>query len=411
MTSELSFRQNQRDDFRVYDPVAADFVSAIRLQSDHWTALHNGDTVTVAFATETTGIADPLGGTSAIRITDDSNTVYHVCRLGWLKGNGDFNGYPGEKAAGQHAWRFSIKAGTSTLVDVVHDHQTTAGTYYVDRFNLATGAHVTDSGSGVIFITPTLADGGASGWWDIYTVGKKYQNPVQGTLRVWLCTVNAIGVGWNGGSGYTGASNRTFDVWGWQAENGQAAVGARSQSAFNGANQSFWGINPGLEQMQVDLPTALSTPTAMTIYARYIERGNAIMANATQQQRDSGILRIGDMSRSANNAFEITQTATGFTATLNNNGVTSTSSVAVSPVYGDAIELRATVTAAGATLHCAINGGSVTSGSSGAAAGLPVAWNEGLVTINGCGDALWGDMDLLALKIFIGDVAMDDARE
>ena len=103
------FQRGPREVF-VTDPVSATVVNAIRLQGAHPNALHTTDGLTASFATKATGIADPLGGTTAVRITDDSNSVYHLCRLGQLTGNGNYQGFPGEVAGGQIAHAIAIKA-------------------------------------------------------------------------------------------------------------------------------------------------------------------------------------------------------------------------------------------------------------------------------------------------------------
>lgn len=401
MSRALSFRrQTPRDDQMVYDPVATAYVPAIRLQAHHYTALSSASTANALFATATTGQADPTGGTGAVKITDDNNNVYHMMQYIQLTGAGDFQGFPGEKDAGQHAWSVHMKAGTSTKVDVVH-YSETAGSI-VDRFNLSTGAHEVDAGEGKIFIEPSLLDTGSSGWWRIFTVGKLFQNPASGNgeNQVKLHLVNGAGVGWNAGSGYAGASDRDFYVYGYQAENAVAAVGAIATPYSSGAMPFDWGASPGAEQLSYPVEAA---PANVTIYARFLERGNAIMANATQQSRQAGILRIGNSGRTAADSFEIVQTATGFTATLNNGGVTSVSSVTASPAFGDAIELRATISATGVVqLSRTINGAAETSGTAGSAAGLPTAWNDPVMYVNSCGNTLYGDLDLISLKLLNG---------
>lgn len=409
MTFTGAFQRDPRDVI-VTDPTGPTTIHATRLQGSHFSTFNGGQPFGAVFGTFAT-IADPIGGTTALRFTDDNNSVYHLVRIGYLHGNGNFQGLPGEVAGGQSAVSAIIKANTSTKVDVVT--QNPAGGSGVDRFDLTTGNRDVDSGLGYVKIEPFFPDAGASGWWRIYTYNLRQQNPLNAGLddTFRLHTVNAGGVGWNAGSGYAGASNRSFDVWMPQFENANAQTGSPFPLVVNTPANLKWGDTCGSEQLAFPLNAALATPAALTAYTSWLERGNVIMANAAANTRQSGIMRIGDIGRTSNNGLEVIQTATGFTATFNNAGTTSVSSVAVSPTQGQRIETRVTLSGGGAaTLSVSINGAAETAGTAGAAAGLPATWSEALVSVNGVGNTLYGDMDLIACKVLAGAVAVAACR-
>lgn len=398
-----------RDDHVITHPVTGAYERAIRLEGNHYTQTHQlsswtgGNGVTLRFATaSSTAITAPDGSANAHRLLSAANTVYHGVHYVPLEGVGNtYQGLPGELATRQRAFQIFAKAGN--LIDEVETrtYAEDGSGFTIDRFNLLTATKT--SGASKIYIEPAVPNDPAyAGWCRIFSHGLRY--PSSGTIsnRLELYLVKG-GLGYNAGGGFAGAGTEYVDLWGYSSENNAAECQSPLWSIPD-AN-AYWGTSPGAEHLAIPLKDGLATPVAMTVYAEWLERGNAVMANAADSARESGILRIGDMPRTAAGSLEIKQTATGFTGTLNNGGTTSVSTVALAPGRNQLVALRAVITGGGVlTLNASLNGAAEVAGTTGAAAGLPATWNEATMTVNSLGASLFGDMDLLKLKVWPGDI-------
>ena len=403
MTKQIAFKSRLlRDGHVVAHPVTGAYVPAILLEGEHFMTYHGaaswttgqGHALTSATAVAT-NITAPDGSATAHRIQANAQAgIYHGVRLSPLQGNGDWMGYLGEAANRLRAFSFDIKPGTGITAIEVRTLAENGSGYVTDVFDMSAGTKT--SGSSKIYIEPSVPDDPAyAGWWRIFSYGLQF--PSSGTISNVVDVYMIKGaLGYFAGPYFTGAGEYV-DFWGSRTENGVAQCQLGFWNAQNVA--ALWGTSPGAEQLTLPLPTDLEKPRSMTLWAQWLERGNAVVANAPSASRESGILRIGDMQRTAANSLEVKQTATGFTATLNNGGTTSVSTLALTPTRDQMITLRVTLDALGVVqLHGAINANAETAGTEGAEAGLPATWNDPMMTVNCLGKELFGDMSLLALK-------------
>lgn len=154
-------------------------------------------------------------------------------------------------------------------------------------------------------------------------------------------------------------------------------------------------------------PVPTTVPEAMTFYLKFIERGAVLTGGAR-------LLQISESGSNASGIF-IGETSGRYRAQVFDSGAiaTSTSSAAAAPSFGDLVEARVTVTAAGVVqFHQTINAGSEASAAAGAAGGLPAEWGTGTARmyIGNRGGSLTGTLALLALKVARGSQSLANMR-
>lgn len=292
----------------------------------------------------TTGVADPAGGTAAVTIEDDNAATEEGRFIGVT--------YTGN---GTKAVSAFVKRGTSAT-SVLLGRDATAGVVrggvlatWTGGVPVLTGV----AGGEVLFGPERYRD-------DYWRVGFAAAGHVAAnTNRVQLY----------GSSFATAAAIGTTTWYGPQAEN------ANTMSSYivtTGSTQT--------RSADVFTTPLTARPQALTVYVRFIEFG--IVREGAQRD----VIQIGQGATGA--TFLLYVDAGGvFTAYVQNgSGTGVTSAAAVSPVYGDLVELSGALTADGRVqLSQSINGAAITTAAQSVATtnGLPMAWNANLIVLSG----------------------------
>jgi len=179
-------------------------------------------------------------------------------------------------------------------------------------------------------------------------------------------------------------------VWGVQVEAGPGA---------SGYIPTLGAVASRVAE-QLSFPFA-APPQAMTWYARFIERGTSRIAQAR-------LLQLGH-TNGAYPSLDIHGTGAGYESLLNVGDVTY-STINTLPTVGELVELRLTVSAAGATqLHMSRSGGAETSGVVGTAP-IPAGWSAATLSIGGTAEMNVGLNLYQCVRIAPGVLTMDQMR-
>lgn len=163
-------------------------------------------------------------------------------------------------------------------------------------------------------------------------------------------------------------------------------------------------VTRSADNAQIALPASLTTPQAMTLYAKFIEQGT-LVANLSHR-----LLQIGN---TAGASLLVFGSGASYRA-LHNNGATSvsTSALASGPAGGDQCEVMVTLDGTGAlTLTQSVNGAAALVTATTAANALAGSWSAATLSINsanGGGNA--GFNAFLAVKLARGVKSMAQMR-
>lgn len=150
------------------------------------------------------------------------------------------------------------------------------------------------------------------------------------------------------------------------------------------------------------------TPQESTWYVKFIERGTLQISSA----------RLFQLSQSGAdaNAFTVRDNGAGRYYARLTDGTPATlsdSAMAVAPLFGDLVELRATISPAGVVqLHQSVNNGAEASGVAGSAAGFPSQWGGGTATLwlGSRGGAGAGAAEFYGVKVARGTRTLAEMR-
>ncbi len=283
--------------------------------------------------TTTGGQADPFGGTTGISISDNDGSV--------------FGGYYQNftiPANASMACSVFVKKGTSARSTVLFD-DTTTGLRKLQLMidwngdgTIATLSTSTGSNSGYELI--------ASGWYRVW--GRTTTLVAGNTGRVYLMGADVAGTGSTIFAGAQ-ADDAPFPFSYFPTTTAAAARAAESlYFAFT------------------------AVPQEMTVYARFYEMGSALL-NTGQR-----VLQIGSTAGVGTPALSIyVNTGTGrYQSDVSNlTSAASSGQPATGPAFRDLVELRLTLSAAGAAqLFQSLNGGAEASGTASTAVGLAASW-------------------------------------
>ena len=147
----------------------------------------------------------------------------------------------------------------------------------------------------------------------------------------------------------------------------------------------------------------LAVPQAMTMYAKFIERGTATVTNGK-------VIYIGTAAGTGAWVALMQNGATHYKMN-HNNGTTQVSSGTASVAVGNGVELRGTLDATGAvTVGMTINGGAETVSASSAANTLQQTWGAQTLWMNSNGTGAVGFLGLLACAVVRGVQSLDTMR-
>lgn len=146
-------------------------------------------------------------------------------------------------------------------------------------------------------------------------------------------------------------------------------------------------------------------PQAMTVYIRFRELGNLLNANSGR------VLHIG-AAAGTDPRFLIDGGTGGFYRVVYDNGPTAVSStLATAPIYGDRVELRATLSATGIVqIHQSINEGAEVSATASGSATMAAAWSAATLWINSVSTSNVGFLALRNLRIERGSISLQQMR-
>lgn len=271
------------------------------------------------------------------------------------------------------------------------------------RYYMVAVASATSSGFGVILDTETgtLTDqqAGGSGFsiddWsvralanDLYEVrfaGVYNATSVIPHVRPCLDSVwpGAFSTAASGLQSYAGDGASFFDVDAIQVETNVASATSFVETEGSTAARAA-------ETLYLDLPSGVSTPTALAVYGRvrvpYATNGG--ITNA-------GLFRIG-AAATATNLFQLFwQSTTALRLTHSSGGSSVTADVTTPTTAGSTLEFLALLAADGTpTLITSVDGGAVSS-ATGSALALASAWDDTRIYLNSLGSSNRGAMTLL----------------
>lgn len=415
MTIQLGLRaiSNIRDDHIEKNPVTTANERFILLEPPHVLTRHQVDHLVSGAggslsplynyffaATGATNLYAPDGTNTAVAVGPDivrTPNPYQKCTYQGL--NSAYAGWPGPTAGDAFSLIAFVQAGGLTQVGVSAN---AVGSNTPTIFDLTTGNIVGSDPNGGVFSIIQYP----GSWWAI--IGSGITQPASPSENFTLWGAKAGSTSWN-----TSLTD-TLNFW-W----GQAF------QKFSAPPMPFTGAAPGLENavangfpymdpisqggdlLSIPLSAPISTPSSMTIYMEWLERGNAASSAA------SAICRLGDISNTpGSNGINITQNNTGITGVFTSGGSTSTSTVSLAPTRGQLVAMRATLNAGGALrILASINSGAEAAGSLGTAVGLPGTWSDTLIFPNALGGASFGIMALRKLSIFAGVQPLSIAKQ
>lgn len=182
--------------------------------------------------------------------------------------------------------------------------------------------------------------------------------------------------------------------------------GSSLWAAANIPTVTYNGGVPALKMTTADVFYAPyhHTPQALTVYARFIERGTISGAS-------NRILQIGSSNGATVPYLAVLTTGTYYRATVDTSGTDATATLAVAPTTGQLVELRATLAAnGGVTIGQSIASGAETLASSTANATMPAAWADTRLYINSGGSASRGKAHFEAIKVARGIKTLAEMR-
>lgn len=248
-------------------------------------------------------------------------------------------------------------------------------------FNLATGAVGTTSGA-----TARITSEGPEGWWRCSMVATSGSGATAEQAYIYLATGD-------GGSVYIGDGASGVDLWGAQWEVDQDF------------ETSYVATDTGSVTRSADsLSYPFTLPAqAMSVYAKFIERGASLVANAR-------VLHIG-ASAGTGPLFALYSTGSVYRAAHDNNTLEVNSTAGVGVAIGATVELLANLASDGAiTLTQSINGAAPTTAAASAANTIS-AWSDDVLWINSVGSSNIGCNAFLTVKVASGTRTLQEMRD
>lgn len=287
---------------------------------------------------------------------------------------------------GTKAIRLLVKAGTSQYSSVQLYDGTVPATRFITIITWAAGVPSFNTTVGSVLKVTLLANG-------IYELLVQAPNVVAANSHT-LFLNPASGI-----TGFETAPTGTTYFGAVQAENGPFP------SSYIKTTSATVTRSPD----RLEYPY-LAGPQAMTILADFLERAHPNWVTPV----GGGDPRIMQNSNSGNTAtFRLIKanTSDSYRFVYNATGTDWGSTVDLNPVFGDRIELRATLTSGGlGTLYGSKNGATEVAASPATAEALPAAWGLNVLNLGSVGAAGQGDILLLGLTIAVGSFTRDEMR-
>lgn len=290
---------------------------------------------------ETSGQADPSGGTGAYLVEDNDAAAGEGHRIA-VSFTGD----------GTKCFSTYIRQGTGNpMLGVFDDTASTFRHLILATWSNGVPVLTTINGSG----TRYAVERAAGGWWRIMASA---ENVVAASANYFYLYP----------AGNIASNTGTTYWWGMQAENAvypSSHIPTASGTDTRAADTLYMPFT--------------ARPQAMTAYCRFVDQGAWDIAN-------QAVLWVNGASSNA--AFlDVNGGGAGYRVTHHNGTVAVSSNLAAAPSFGDVVELVVELRTDGSVrLHQSINGASITSAPATAANALSHQWGGQRIYFNSTGD-------------------------